>query len=644
MTTKTKPQESKIEKELHKELGKNYVFKLMKYFLPYKKIVVLCVFFIMLSILVGIATPKINSYLTDNVIPNQKLLAFIWVVVGIAALEFTNIFAAFFKSKLINKFGYEIIGKIRNDVYDKLTLVSMDYFNENATGSLLAKSTAYVDNIASFYTSYIFTLIEHTLRLCLVIPFLISCSPTLTLLGVGIIIPIAIGIVFIIKLAKKRSNDYYEGQSQAYNALVETISGIATVNAFNKQEENLELYSKKVKKNYKEWYALSRVNDSYHLWFDTVYNAAIACIFILSFVLISQNQLTFAIYVAYIGYQGQLWTPFYYFVQLFNSFVSLTGNLQQVFNTLEAEEKIIDSNFAKSHTLKGNITVKNLSFAYEDKNVINDVSLYVKVGQKLTLCGLANSGKSTLVELIGRLYQFNQGSIFFDEYNINSIKLSSIHKNVGIVQQNTFMLHDSILENIRFGNKKATFEECVNACNLIGANEFIEKLGGYNKIVGVDFELSDGEKQLINLARLIVHNPNIVIYDEALNSFTEEDEANIVNKLKKHFKTKTMFIVTNNKQIIEDSEYIYYMKNGEISEHGTFEQLVNLNGRFKKDIFKGVKISTLLNNAQPSAEPSSTNEAESHEIAMKIEKQIKKEKEGKKPKKPRKIKYRPETD
>ena len=135
-------------------------------------------------------------------------------------------------------------------------------------------------------------------------------------------------------------------------------------------------------------------------------------------------------------------------MQLFNSFVSLTGNLQQVFNTLEAEEKIIDSNFAKNHTLKGNITVKNLTFAYETKPVIKDVSLYVKVGQKLTLCGLANSGKSTLVELIGRLYQFNEGQIFFDEYNINSIKLSSIHKNIGIAQQNTFMLQDSILENI----------------------------------------------------------------------------------------------------------------------------------------------------------------------------------------------------
>lgn len=607
--------ETVIEKELKKELGSGYIFKLMKYFLPYKHIAALCVLFIVLSLLVGLATPKINSYLTETVIPNKQLTAFIWVVVGIAALEFTNIFAAFFKSKLINKFGYEIIGQIRNDVYNKLTILSMDYFNENATGSLLAKSTAYVDNIASFYTSYIFTLIEHTLRLCIVVPFLISCSPILTLLGIGVIIPISVGIYFIIKVAKNRSNVYYEGQSQAYNALVENISGIATVNAFNKQEENLDLYIGKVKKNYKEWYALSRINDSYHLWFDTVYNAAIAGIFILSFILISQNQLTFAIYVAYIGYQGQLWTPFYYFVQLFNSFVSLTGNLQQVFNTLEAEEKIIDSNFAKSHTLKGNITVKNLTFAYETKPVIKDVSLYVKVGQKLTLCGLANSGKSTLVELIGRLYQFNEGQIFFDEYNINSIKLSSIHKNIGIAQQNTFMLQDSILENIRFGNKKASFDECVAACKLIGAHEFIEKLGGYNKVVGVDFDLSDGEKQLLNVARLIVHEPNIVIYDEALLSLGEEREAEVVEKLLKHFANKTMFIVTNNRLIIENSEYIYYLKNGKICEHGTLDELISKNGSFKKDIYK-----TFIRKEHKTI-VSAVDEQESDKIAKKIEKQ-----------------------
>ena len=580
-------QNNTLAKELNKQLGKGYVFKLMKYFLPYIKIVILCVFFIILSLLVGIATPKINSYLTDYVIPNEKIAAFIWVVVGIAVLEFSNIFASYFKSRLINKFGYEIIGKIRNDVYDKLTLLSMDYFNENATGSLLAKSTAYVDNIASFYTSYIFTLIEHTLRLCIVIPFLIASNPLLALLGIGIIVPIAIGIYFIIKVATKRSNAYYEGQSQAYNALVENIGGVATLNAFNKQEENLNRYIGKVKSNYKQWYALSRVNDSYHLWFDTVYNAAIAAIFILSFVLISQNQFTFATYVAYIGYQGQLWTPFYYFVQLFNSFVSLTGNLQQVFNTLEAEEKIVDANFAKSHTLKGNITVKNLSFAYETKNVLNNVSFYAKVGQKLTLCGLANSGKSTLVELIGRLYQFKDGNIFFDEYNINSLKLKSIHKNVGIVQQNTFMLQDTILANIKFGNKKADYEECVKACELIGANEFIEHLGGYNKVVGVDVNLSDGEKQLINLARLIVHNPNIVIYDEALSSLPEVLEAEIVEKLKQYFANKTMLIVTNNKLIIEKSEYIYYLKDGSISEHGTFADLMAKEvGTFKTDMYK----------------------------------------------------------
>ena len=424
-----------IDKKLKNELGQGYILKLMKYFLPYKKMILLCIFFMTLSIGAGIATPKINSLLSGSIIPDKKLAMFVVIVSILAILEFVNIFASFYKSKLINKYGYKIIGKIRNDVYDKLTNLSMRFFNENATGTLIMRSTDYVDSLASFYTSHLFTLVEHTIRICLVVPFLFISNPILATIGVFIIIPIIGLVVFISKIAIRKNKRYYDMQSSACSELVEQISGINTIVSFNNQEQSFDRYFNVKQEGYRRWIDLSTWNSFYNNAFNSTYNIAIGLIFILSFIFISQGQFTFAGYVAYIGYQGQLWNPYNYLIQLINSFNNISGVIEQVFTTLEMEEKVKDSSYATSVKLKGAIEFQDVSFSYEAENALKNVSFSIKAGQKVAICGPPNSGKSTIVEMLGRLYDFAEGTIKLDNYNIKSLKQKCIHKNIGIIPQ-----------------------------------------------------------------------------------------------------------------------------------------------------------------------------------------------------------------
>ena len=554
-----------IDNKVKKELGKGYIFKLMKYFLPYKKMIFLWAFLIVLSIAVGIATPEINSLLSGTIIPNKKIGMFVLIISILAVLEFVNIFAGFYKSKLINTYGYKIIGQIRNDVYDKLTNLSMKYFNENATGTLIIRSTDYVDSLASFYTSHLFTLIEHSIRICFVVPFLFASNPILATLGVLIIIPIIALVAVVSKIAIKKNKKYYDNQTESCSALVEQINGINTITSYNKEDECFDRYYKVKHKAYKSWVSLTTCNSFYNNAFNSTYNVAIGLIYILSFVFISRGEFTFAGFVAYIGYQGQLWSPYNYITQLFNSFNNISGTIEQVFTTLEMEEKIRDTYYASSTTLKGNIEFQNVSFSYENENALKNVSFLVKAGQKVSISGPANSGKSTIIELIGRLYDFAEGTILLDNKNIKSLKQSSIHKNIGIIQQNTFIINDTILNNIKFGDKKISNDECVQICKLIGAHDFIQKLGGYDKVVGDDSSnLSDGERQLINIARILVKNPNIIIYDEALSSLPKAQETELIKLLISKFKGKTMVFATNNQDVINSCDVNITLKNGKI--------------------------------------------------------------------------------
>jgi ATP-binding cassette subfamily B protein len=271
--------------------------------------------------------------------------------------------------------------------------------------------------------------------------------------------------------------------------------------------------------------------------------------------------------VAYIGYQGQLWNPYNYLIQLINSFNNISGVIEQVFTTLEMEEKVKDSSYATSVKLKGSIEFQDVSFSYETENALKNVSFSIKAGQKVAICGPPNSGKSTIIEMLGRLYDFAEGTIKLDNYNIKSLKQKCIHKNIGIIQQNSFIIKDTFLNNIKFGDKKVSNDECVKICKVIGAHDFIMKLGGYEKVIGDDNTiLSDGERQLINLARILVKNPNIIVYDEALSSLPKDQETELIKILINKFKEKTMVFATNNQEVISACEVVIPLRNGKIVE------------------------------------------------------------------------------
>lgn len=560
--------------------------RVLRYILPYKKIFIFVCFLMIISSGVAMVTPLLLRQIIDEVVVTKEYQTLALVISGMIALSALEIGITYIHQKLMGILGHDVIATIRQDAFYKLQELSFDYFDSKPDGKIVVRVTEYINDLANFFTNYVLLLLTYIVKIIIVTFFMLGLSPQLTAVVFAAVIPM-MTLVFVLRFSIRKLFGGHRAKISNRTAfLIETIMGEKIVKSYNRADLNEEIYAQVHDASVKQWLRIVYRNELNTPVVETFWNLGSLCLYGLSLFLILQGNsvLDAGIVVAFTTYMTQFSGPLTQIAIIIQQLAQVSSNLEQVFDTIDCAVDIKDKEDAvELKNVKGKIDFNDITFAYDDgNNILEHFDLHVQPGETIALVGPTGAGKTTIINMLTRFYDVAEGNVTIDDVDVRDASLSSLRREVGVLMQDPFIFHGTVLENIRYGRMDATDEECIEAAKTIFADEFITKLyGGYNHVLEErGAGLSAGEKQLLSFARIILKNPSVVILDEATSSIDTETENLIKQALDILLKDKTAFIVAHRLSTIRNADRILYIDKKGIAESGTHEELMALKGLY----------------------------------------------------------------
>ena len=499
-------------------------------------------------------------------------------VVGAILVYWNTVFSALISASIYKN--------IVDDIYIKIQTLDMEYFSSAKIGELMTKVITDPNNINSVIKET-FNMIPEVFKVVICFGLALSIDWKLTL-GILIVAPVLITIVKKYSKKLKRSGKKRQEAMGLINSkLQESLSGIRVIKAFAMEKEEIRDFRIKNTKLKRIAIQTAKYNARSSAVSEALNYIMIAGLLLAGgYRVLRGHDFTPGAFVTIMGAISSMYTPIRRAITRFNEISVDIPSVGRVFEILEEEPKIIDNeNKILFQYFSDNITFENVDFKYKDSDekILKNINFTVKKGETMAFVGNSGGGKSTLVNLIPRFFDVSNGAIKIDGVNIKDYDVKSLRKNIGIVPQETFLFSGTILQNIKYGKRDATFEEIEEAAKKANAHEFIKKLeDGYNTEIGErGVKLSGGQKQRIAIARAILENPQILILDEATSALDNESEKLVQDALEKLMENKTTFVIAHRLTTIENSDKIVVLQQGEIKETGTHAELLEKNGLYK---------------------------------------------------------------
>lgn len=576
-------------KDMKKTLG-----KIINYMKPFHLMIILVMVCALMSAGFSIVGPKILGNATQLIFEG-----FVNKVQGSGGIDFDGIkkvlltvltiyvisaILSFIQGLLMTDVSQKICYKLRREMSEKIHRLPMNYYDTKTHGEVLSRITNDVDTLGQSLNQSITQLITSVTTLAGVLIMMFSISPLLTLITL-VILPVSIGMIgFIIK----RSQKYFKSQQEYLghvNGQVEEIYGGHTIiKAFNKEDYVINEFKKTNDVLYDSAWRSQFLSGLMQPIMAFVGNLGYVVVAILGGIMNIKGTMNVGDIQSFITYVKQFTNPIGQIAQVTNMLQSSVAAAERVFEFLEEEE---EEQVAKNHAkvgineLSGNVQFEDVHFGYNpDKIIINDFSANVTQGQKIAIVGPTGAGKTTMVKLLMRFYDVNSGAIKIDGYNIKDFDRSELREIFGMVLQDTWLFKGSIMENIRYGRLDATDEEVIEAAKAAHAHHFIMTLpDGYNMELNEEASnVSQGQKQLITIARAILADNKILILDEATSSVDTRTEEQIQKAMDNLMKGRTSFVIAHRLSTIRDADLILVMKDGDIYEQGNHEELMAKGG------------------------------------------------------------------
>ena len=458
----------------------------------------------------------------------------------------------------------------------------MRYFDTKTHGEVLSRFTNDIDTLSQSLNQSLTQIITSVTTLVGVLIMMLSISVVMTLSAL-IVIPISL---FIISLIIKRSQKFFKKQQEflgEVNGQVEELySGQTVVQAFNREEESIKEFNRINDKLYDSAWKSQFLSGTMQPLMMFVGNLSYVIVSILGGYLVIKNRIEVGDIQSFIQYVRNFNQPISQMAQISNQLQSTAAAAERVFEFLnEEEEDITVENPVSIDGLQGRIDFQNVRFGYdESRTIIKDFTAHVKPGQKVALVGPTGAGKSTMIKLLMRFYDVNSGAILVDGHNIKDFNRGELRELFGMVLQDTWLFSGSIKENIRYGRLDATDEEVIEAAKAAHVHHFIKTLpDGYNMLLNEESSnISQGQKQLLTIARAILADPKILILDEATSSVDTRTELLIQKAMDNLMKGRTSFVIAHRLSTIRDADLILVINDGDIVEQGNHEQLLAQNG------------------------------------------------------------------
>ena len=561
-------------------------FRLMRYMLRYKGLSILALLFILMTSIVATAIPLLAQYYIDNYITKNIAKAGLYILIIYFGLFILRVVFTFLGEYYFAKVAHSIVRDLRNDSFANLQKLGMSYFDKTPVGSVVSRLTNDTQAVADMFGTIFSSFLNTILMFVVTLSAMIALSWQLTIYMI-LFIPVMIGSVYLYQKLSSRLVEISRAKISEMNTkLSESIEGIKIIQAFNQEQRLIDEFGE-VNNEHLRYYTKSLKVDSLLLrpamaLFKVLAYGVIVMYFGLSF---ESAGFTAGIIYAFIQYTNQLFNPLIELMQNFSILQTSIISAGRVFTLIDNEEYEPEQKDSDHKISRGDIEFKNVSFSYDGKrDVLKNISFSVKNGESIAFVGATGSGKSSIMNLFLRFYDYDRGEILIDGVNIKDYSSKELRNSVGLVLQDPFLYHGTVESNIKMYNESLTREDVIEAAKFVDAHNFIDKLEDkYDSLVterGSTF--SSGERQLLTFARTIASKPKILILDEATANIDSETEELIQHSLEKMRKGRTTIAIAHRLSTIQDSNCIYVLDKGEIIESGTHDELIALKGNYYK--------------------------------------------------------------
>ena len=533
--------------------------------------------------IVATAIPLLAQYYIDHYITKNIAKAGLYILIIYFGLFILRVVFTFLGEYYFAKVAHSIVRDLRNDSFANLQKLGMSYFDKTPVVSRLTNDTqAVADMFGTIFSSFLNTILMFVVTLSA----MIALSWQLTIYMI-LFIPVMVGSVYLYQKLSSRLVEISRAKISEMNTkLSESIEGMKIIQAFNQEQRLIDEFGE-VNNEHLRYYTKSLKVDSLLLrpamaLFKVLAYGVIVMYFGLSF---ESAGFTAGIIYAFIQYTNQLFNPLIELMQNFSILQTSIISAGRVFTLIDNEEYEPEQKDSDHKISRGDIEFKNVSFSYDGKrDVLKNISFSVKNGESIAFVGATGSGKSSIMNLFLRFYDYDRGEILIDGVNIKDYSSKELRNSVGLVLQDPFLYHGTVESNIKMYNESLTREDVIEAAKFVDAHNFIDKLEDkyYSLVTERGSTFSSGERQLLTFARTIASKPKILILDEATANIDSETEELIQHSLEKMRKGRTTIAIAHRLSTIQDSNCIYVLDKGEIIESGTHDELIALKGNYYK--------------------------------------------------------------
>ena len=571
------------DERLEENFNPHVVMRLFRWIKPYRRQMALaCVVMIAASV-ISLASPYLIKLAIDDAIPSGNIR----MLVLLSSLLLAGTAAVWglltVKLRVMTRTAQQIIVAIRKDVFTKLQSLPFTYFDSRPHGKILIRVVNYVNSLSDLLANGIIQLISDMFNIVIILCFMFAINVRLTFICMAVL-PVLFITLFALKRRQHecwRQVSYKQSNLNAY--LSESLNGMKVTQSFAREKVNQSIFNRLCDAWKATWMKAVGINNVIWPVIDNLSTIGISLVYLAGISWLGKT-VSVGTLVAFSGYIWRFWNPIQNIGNFYNSMVTTGAYMERIFELLDEKEEITDIPGASDlPPIRGHVTFDHVDFSYEKGTpVLRNVNFVITPGMSVAIVGPTGAGKTTIVNLLARFCNPDEGRILVDGIDLRSVRIKSVRSQVGVMLQDSFLFSGTIMDNIRYGRLDATDSECIAAAEAVQAHEFISSFpDGYNTMLSENGGgLSAGQKQLISFARVLLSDPRILILDEATSSVDTRTEKALQKGLESLLHGRTSFIIAHRLSTIRNSDVIFFVDHGEIVERGPHDELIARKGEY----------------------------------------------------------------
>lgn len=569
---------------------KKILRRLFSYLLKYKGILLAVLLCMGITVAISLTNPLLIEEAIDHYIADGDLRGLLGLGVFALALNIIFIITVKIRMYVMSVVSNKILLTIRQELYEHIQTLSFSFFDSRPTGKILARVIGDVNSLKDVLVNAVTTLIPEFVTVVGVVVIMLIKDWRLALAALSTIPFMMAGIWFVQTASHKRWHIFRKKSSNLNAYVHEDIAGMNVVQSFGAEEETREIFGRLTDEHQQSFVAAVRFSDMFGAVIDFCWGIGAMMLYLVGVRFLGVEQVSVGLLVAFGTYINMFWNPIMNLSNFYNSLVTNLTAAERIFDILDTEAEIVDApDVMELPDIQGKVEFSHVSFTYDkgtaaETKVLSDVSFTVQPGETIALVGPTGAGKTTIVNLVSRFYDIEEGVISIDGYDLTKVSMDSLRRQMGVMTQDNFIFHGTVRENILYGKLDATEEEVIAAAKAVNAHDFIMKLEkGYDtELREHGAGLSIGQRQLIAFARTMVSMPKILILDEATSSIDTHTELLVQKGIEALLAGRTSFVIAHRLSTIQNADRIFVIAEGGILEQGSPAELMEKKGAYYK--------------------------------------------------------------